>query len=78
MISKFIEFSIKHETGIIKLNRPDALNALNYDMASNFLDTLLEWKENKKLNVYYYMVKENHFVQEVMLKVYFYLLIKII
>ena len=27
MISKFIEFSVKNKTGIIKLNRPDALNA---------------------------------------------------
>ena len=49
MISKFIEFLVKDETGIIKLNRPDSLNALNYDMASNFLDTLLDWKENKKI-----------------------------
>ena len=49
MISKFIEFSVKGETGIIKLNRPDALNALNYDMASNFLDVLLEWKESPKI-----------------------------
>ena len=50
MISKFIEFSIKNETGIIKLNRPDTLNALNYDMACNFLDTLLEWKESTKID----------------------------
>jgi len=49
MNSKFIEYSIKSETGIIKLNRPDALNALNYDMASSFLDVLLEWKESTKI-----------------------------
>ena len=35
MISEFINFSIRQKTGIIKLNRPEALNALNYDMASN-------------------------------------------
>lgn len=50
MISKFIDFSIKNETGIIKLNRPDALNALNYEMACNFLNILLEWKENKTID----------------------------
>ena len=49
MISNFIKFSIENETGIIKLNRPNALNALNYDMAEIFLDTLLEWKKNKKI-----------------------------
>lgn len=49
IISKNIEFSIKNCTGIIKLNRPDVLNALNYDMINNFLNTLLAWKENKKI-----------------------------
>ena len=49
MIPEFIEFSIKDATGIIKLNRPNALNALNYNMASNFLDVLLKWKNNKKI-----------------------------
>ena len=49
MISEFIEFSIENETGIIKLNRPKSLNALNYEMASIFLDNLLEWKKDKKL-----------------------------
>ena len=46
MISDFINFSIKQKTGIIKLNRPKALNALNYEMACNLLDILLDWKEN--------------------------------
>lgn len=49
MISKFIDFSIKKKTGIIILNRPDALNALDYDMASDFLDILSKWKENIKI-----------------------------
>ena len=49
MTTKFINFSIENETGIIKLNRPDSLNALNYDMAEIFLDTLLEWKKDKKI-----------------------------
>ena len=50
MIPKFIDFSIKGQTGIIKLNRPNVLNALNYDMACDFLDILLNWKKNKKIN----------------------------
>ena len=50
MISKFIEFTVQNETGIIKLNRPNTLNALNYDMACNFLDILLKWKESTKID----------------------------
>ena len=50
MIAELIQFSIKNNTGIIKLNRPDNLNALNYDMACNFLDVLLDWKENSKID----------------------------
>ena len=46
MSLKFINFSIKKQTGIIELNRPDALNALNYDMVLIFLDYLLEWEKN--------------------------------
>ena len=49
MISKFIEFSIINKTGIIKLNRQEALNALNYDMACDFLDVILNWKNNTKI-----------------------------
>ena len=45
MTTQFIKFSIENETGIIKLNRPNALNALNYDMATSFLKTILEWKK---------------------------------
>ena len=50
MTEGFINFSIKQKTGIIKLNRPEALNALNYNMASNFLNTLMKWKVNKKID----------------------------
>ncbi len=45
MISNFIEFLVKNRTGIIKLNRPNASNALNYEMASIFLEVLLRWKK---------------------------------
>ncbi len=44
-----IVFSETNQTGIIKLNRPKALNALNLEMAKKFHDKLLEWE--KKDNI---------------------------
>ena len=41
-----IIFSEINQTGVIKLNRPKSLNALNLDMAKKFIDKLLEWEEN--------------------------------
>ena len=55
MAEEYINFSQKNDTGIIKLNRPKALNALNFDMAEIFLKKLNEWDlENsiKKVLVY--------------------------
>ena len=49
MFSEFIKLSIENNTGIIKLNRPDALNAINYDMIIIFLNKLLEWEKDKKI-----------------------------
>ena len=43
MVEEYNNFSQKNDTGIIKLNRPKALNALNYDMAEIFLKKLNEW-----------------------------------
>ena len=43
MAEEYINFSQKNDTGIIKLNRPKALNALNYNMAEIFLKKLNEW-----------------------------------
>ena len=43
-----IVFSETNQTGIIKLNRPKALNALNLEMAKKFHDKLLEWEEKVK------------------------------
>ena len=43
MAEDYINFSQKNGTGIVKLNRPKALNALNYDMAEIFLKKLNEW-----------------------------------
>ena len=44
MSSHFIKFTEQNNTGIIKLNRPDALNALNSEMAIDFLEVLSKWK----------------------------------
>ena len=45
-----ILFSEINQTGIIKLNRPKALNALNLEMAKKFYDKLLEWEENNNIS----------------------------
>ncbi len=44
-----IVFSESNRTGIIKLNRPKALNALNLEMAKKFHDKLLEWEEKDNI-----------------------------
>ena len=45
-----ILFSEIDQTGIIKLNRPKVLNALNLEMAKKFYDKLLEWEENNNIS----------------------------
>ena len=42
-----ILFDIKQTTGIITLNRPQALNALNLSMAEQFANKLQEWQEDQ-------------------------------
>ena len=44
-----IVFSETNQTGIIRLNRPKALNALNLEMAKKFHDKLLEWEEKDNI-----------------------------
>ena len=46
MIKEFIQFSEENNTGLIKLNRPKALNALNYEMAKVFFEKLSDWNKN--------------------------------
>ena len=45
-MKNYISFEIKKNTGIIKLQRPQALNALNLEMADLFLIKLNEWQNN--------------------------------
>ena len=49
MITEYINFSEKNNTGIIKLNRPKALNALNFEMAVNFTETILKWETDASI-----------------------------
>jgi len=44
-----IKFEIIRSTGVITLNRPQALNALNIDMAEQFSETLNKWSADKKI-----------------------------
>ena len=42
---------LKTSTGIITLNRPNALNALNLNMAVQFSNQLREWENNNKIKI---------------------------
>ena len=44
-----ILFDIKQTTGVITLNRPKALNALNLSMAEQFANKLQEWQESQNI-----------------------------
>ena len=56
-----IKFNIIGSTGIIVLNRPKALNALNLSMAEQFSDKLKEWQENDKIERVLLRGEGNHF-----------------
>ena len=56
-----IIFSEKNTTGIITLNRPKALNALNIEMAKEFSDKLQEWDLNDKIKRVLLIGEGNHF-----------------
>ena len=56
-----IIFSEKNATGIITLNRPKALNALNIEMAKEFSDKLQEWDLNDNIKRVLLVGEGNHF-----------------
>ena len=56
-----ILFEVKNSTGIIKLNRPNALNALNLNMAIQFSNKLREWENNNKIERVLLIGKGKHF-----------------
>ncbi len=56
-----IIFSEKDQTGIILLNRPKALNALNLEMVRKFHDKLLEWDQNKNISRVMLIGEGKHF-----------------
>ena len=43
-MNQTINFKVQNNTGIIHLNKPKALNALNLDMIELFLDNLKKWQ----------------------------------
>tara|TARA_Y100001970_G_scaffold28613_1_gene35099 strand:+ start:5285 stop:6277 length:993 start_codon:yes stop_codon:yes gene_type:complete len=56
-----IIFEQLKETGIIKLNRPKALNALNYDMSEKFSYQLDEWEKNEDIKRVLLVGEGKHF-----------------
>ena len=46
-----ISCRIENTSGIIRLQRPQSLNALTYDMCSQIETSLIEWKSNKDVSV---------------------------
>ena len=56
-----IKFEIIRSTGVITLNRPQALNALNIDMAEQFSETLNKWSADKKIKRVLLKGEGNHF-----------------
>ena len=47
-----ISCRIENTSGIIRLQRPQSLNALTYDMCSQIETSLIEWKSNKDVSVF--------------------------
>ncbi|OIK14928.1 enoyl-CoA hydratase-related protein [Bacillus sp. MUM 13] len=48
---EFIETEIRGSLGIVKLNRPNVLNALNTRMVSEVAQTFLEFEKNERIKV---------------------------
>ena len=56
-----IIFEVLNSTGIITLNRPKALNALNLNMAIQFSDKLKEWGDDDTIERVLLLGEGNHF-----------------
>ena len=56
-----IIFSELNHTGVISLNRPKALNALNLDMVKKFYDKLKEWENNENIKRVLLIGEGKHF-----------------
>ena len=54
-MKNLIIFKEINETGIIHLNRPEALNALNLEMAETFLKQLEKWQIDKNIKTFMYI-----------------------
>ena len=56
-----ITFEIRKTTGVIKVNRPKALNALNYDMAKKFSYQLNQWGKDDRIEQILLLGEGKHF-----------------
>ncbi len=56
-----ILFEVKNSTGVITLNRPKALNALNLNMAKQFSNKLKEWENDNKVERVLLIGEGKHF-----------------
>ena len=56
-----IEFEVINSTGVIKLNRPKSLNALNIEMAKQFSEKLNEWEIDENIDRVLLTGEGNHF-----------------
>ena len=56
-----ILFEVKNSTGVITLNRPKALNALNLNMAIQFSDKLKEWEYDNTIERVLLLGEGKHF-----------------
>ena len=56
-----ILFEVKNSTGVITLNRPKALNALNLNMAIQLSKKLKEWEDDNAVERVILLGEGNHF-----------------
>ena len=56
-----IFFEVKNSTGVITLNRPKALNALNINMAIQLSEKLKEWEGDNRVERVILLGEGNHF-----------------
>lgn len=62
-MSNKVIFQVENHIARIRLNRPNALNALDNDMIADLIDYLIESKKNDEIRVVIIEEMERHFVR---------------